>query len=354
MGTTPEAIPERREYRLFDANAVGLAAFLCSPLAGTVLMAVNYRRLGRAGKAVLTVLYGFIASALLVLIKLKWHGAGGTVAAVALGFLVFLCTWQIALEVHGEAVEEHVAAGGRLGTKWTALLVGIASIAVLFGVTYAVLFAIQERKVMIGTRDGVVYSGLATKSCAKALGDALRSNQYFQDRGATVLLDKGVGRRTISFVEQDGVRNRAAMLPAVEELVRQAAPTVGGLPVEIRLVDSSGSEDAKSTVDAIRFHNDNVVYYEGVATRDEAEELGRRLDSVGFFRGKGANVLFIRHYGEGTTLAFVVGEQVWNNPEKVSDYETVVREAAPAVGGLPLVMHLVDKQLQLKKDELVE
>ena len=354
MGTTPEAIPQRREYRLFDANAVGLAALLCSPLAGTVLMAVNYGRLGRAGKGALTVVYGLIASALLVLIKLKWRGPGGTVAAMALGFMVFLCMWQIAIEVQGEAVEEHVAAGGRLGTTLTALLIGIASVAVLFGATYAVLFAIRDRKVMIGNKDGVVYSGLATKGCAKALGDALRSHQYFQDRGATVLLDKGVGSRTISFVVEDGVRNRAAMLPAVEEVVRQAAPTVGGLPVDIRLLDSNGDEEAKSTVDAVRFGNDNVVYYEGVATREEAEELGRKLDSMSFFRGKGPNVLFIRHYGEGTTLAFVVPEGAWNNPEKVRDYETIVREAAPAVGGLPLVMHLVDQRLEVKEDELIE
>jgi predicted Fe-Mo cluster-binding NifX family protein len=339
---------------LFDANAVGLAALLCSPLAGTVLMAVNYRRLGRAGKGALTILYGLIASGLLVLIKLKWHGPGGTLGAIALGILVLLCTWQIAIEVHGEAVEEHLAAGGRLGSKSTALLVGIASAAVLFGATYAVLFAIQERKVMIGTKDGVVYSGLATKGSAMALGDALKSNQYFQDRGATVVLDKGIGSRTISFVVEDGVRNRAAMLPTVEELVRQAAPTVGGLPVDIRLLDSNGDEEAKSTVDEVRFDNDNVVYCEGVATRDEAEELGRKLGSMGFFRGKGANVLFIRHYGEGTTLAFVVAEEGWTNPQKVSEFETIVREAAPAVGGLPLVMHLVDKQLELKKDELIE
>jgi hypothetical protein len=41
------------EYRLFDADAVGLATFVCSPLPGAILLAVNYFRLGKTGKGVL-------------------------------------------------------------------------------------------------------------------------------------------------------------------------------------------------------------------------------------------------------------------------------------------------------------
>ena len=64
MGTPQGAIASRPEYRLFDAGAVGLAAFLCCPLAGAILMAVNYRKLGQTGRGVFAVILGVIATAL--------------------------------------------------------------------------------------------------------------------------------------------------------------------------------------------------------------------------------------------------------------------------------------------------
>ena len=63
-------------------------------------------------------------------------------------------------------------------------------------------------------------------------------------------------------------------------------------------------------------------------------------------------MLLTRH-DDGTTLAFVVADGVWNNPSKVSNFEAIVRDVAPIVGGLPIDMHLVNTQLQLEKDELI-
>ena len=354
MSTSDEARTPRLDYRLFNANAVGLAAFICSPLAGAILIAANYGRLGKAGKGVLAVLFGLIASALIILIKLNWNTPAGSFASAALALLLFLCTWQIAMEVQGEAVEEHVAAGGRLNTKSMAFFVGVATLALLYGITWAVLFAIQDRKVIIGTNDDVVYSGLATKASATALGNELRNHKYFLDSGATVLLSKKIPDTTISFVVPDGTWNQAGILSSFEELAREVAPTVGGFPVQVQLLDGKDDVEESSTVGQVRFDNDNLVYYEGMATREEARALGQQLDSTGFFRGKGANVLLIRHNGEGTTLAFVVADEAWSNPAKVSNFETIVRDAAPAVGGLPIGLHLVNPQLELKKEELVE
>jgi len=354
MGTTQAGITPRREYRLFNANAVAVAALLCSPLGGAVLMGVNYGRLGKVGKGALAVMFGLLATVPAILITLNAQSSAASVAVSAMGILLFFCTWQIAIEVQGEAVEEHIAAGGKLGSKWTALFVGLATLAVLYGMVCAVLFALGERSVTIGTKDKVVYSGLATKGSAMALGNELKRHQYFVDRGTTVLLKRGIGSRTISFVVPEGAWNQAGALSVFEELARAAAPRVGGFPVEVQLLDSNQNEEAKSTVGKACFGRDNCVYYEGTATEEEAEALGERLESVGYFRGNGASALLIRHNGEGTTLAFVVGEEAWTNPQKVSEFETMVRDAAPALGGLPIVMHLVDAHSDVKTDELVE
>jgi hypothetical protein len=361
MGTLPPATPPRPLYRLFDSRAVGIAAFLCCPLGGVILIAVNYVRLRKAGRAALAVILGLIATALSVLIKMNWTTAPGSLDRLefdAFEILFLACmwisTWQAAKQAQCDAVEEHVARGGQLGSTAAALGVGIASFAAVLIMAGGVISAYQYRKVVtIGTRDQVVYSGLATRAAAIALGNALRSDQYFQDRGSSVLLNKGIGATTVSFVVQNGVWNQPGVLSSFEEIALELAPTVGGLPIQVRLVDSRLDLKMTSTVGEVHFDGSDGVYYEGSATRDEAQALGKWLKSMGFFQGKGANVFLTRH-DDGTTVAFVVVGEPWNDPKRVSSFEAIVRDIAPTVGGLPIEMHLVNTQFQIKKDELVE
>jgi hypothetical protein len=354
---TEKSLPTN--YRLFDAGAVGTAAFICCPLAGAILIAVNYGRLGKAGKGVLAIILGLIAIVLNILIKWNWNTSSGSLDrleydAFEILFLTltWICTWQAAKKVQGNAVQEHIARGGQLGSRSTAIGVGLATLVALVVVTGLAVYEYQYRKiVVIGTKDQVIYSGITTKTDAAALGNALKSDGYFHDSGASVLLHKGIGSTTISFGVQDGVWNQAGMLSSFEELARQLAPLAGGLPIQVQLVDTSGNVQDTSTVGEVRFEGLDGVYYEGSATKAEAQALGRRLKSMGFFRGKGANVFLIRH-DDGTTLAFVVVGEAWKS--KVSSFEAIVRDLAPIAGGLPINMRLVSTQLQVQKDEVIE
>jgi hypothetical protein len=91
-------------------------------------------------------------------------------------------------------------------------------------------------KAMAGAKDIVYYFGEANDRDARTLGEALLSAGYFTDRGATVALLKGEGT-VISFVVQDGLWEQPAAIATLDRLVRQIAPSVGGLPVELRLLD---------------------------------------------------------------------------------------------------------------------
>ena len=357
----PGTITRGPEYRLFDPGAVALAAFICCPLAGTILMAVNYVRLGKIGKGVLAIILGLIGTTLQILIKWNWKTSSGSLGrleydAFEILFLtcIWICTWQIAKEVQGNAVKEHIGRGGQLGTRSAAFGVGIATLAGLVVVIGAVVYEYQYRRIIvIGTKDQVIYSGLANRAEATSLGNVLKSDEYFLDRGSSVLLDKGFGSTTISFAVQDGIWNQEGTLSSFEELTREVAPAVGGLPIEVNLIDTSGNVEATSTVGEVGFGGSNGIYYEGSATKHEAQALGQQLESMGFFRRNGANVFLTRH-DDGTTLAFVVVGEAWNNPTKVSSLEAIVREVAPTVGGLPINLRLVDTQLQVKKDELIQ
>jgi hypothetical protein len=106
-------------------------------------------------------------------------------------------------------------------------------------------------------------------------------------------------------------------------------------------------------VGEVHFDGSDGVYYEGSATKEQAQALGQRFESMGFFRGKGANVFLIRH-DDGTTLAFVTVGEAWNDPKKVSSLEAIVRDVAPTVGGLPIDMQLMNTQVEVKKDEVIK
>ena len=346
-------------YRLYDVGAVFLAAFLGSPLAGTVLIASNYRKLGQGGNGILALILGAAASAGLVLMGLRTT-AGPGVASIVL----FVCTGLAARELQGNAIKTHVAWGGQLFSKWRAVGVAIVTVVVLgCGVVaylyytgqwqnFASQYGLGQNTVTIGTKDQVEFSGSATKNDATALGNALKTAGYLQDRGVTVLLSKGTGGTVIGFVVQDGVWNQAGTLASFEEIARGVASSVGGLPVQVQLLNSTKTVEKSGTVGEADFGGGDAVIYEGTATQAGAQALGQQLKSIGFFQGKGANV-FLTKDG-GTTLAFVVSDGTWNDATLVSDFEAIVRSVASTVGGLPIDMRMVNTTLVVEKDETIQ
>ena len=116
-------------YTLFDADAVVLATFLGGPLAGSILIAVNYRRLGmgRNGAPILAV--GLFVTAL----ALGFGSLMPAAASAVVGFGLLLVARSVAKALQGTAVEEHVRNGGYLGSKWAAAGLGIVLLAIMVG-----------------------------------------------------------------------------------------------------------------------------------------------------------------------------------------------------------------------------
>jgi hypothetical protein len=116
----------------------------------------------------------------------------------------------------------------------------MAFLAVLCGViVVAALGPWADHKVLVGSKDEVYYAGSATKQDAQALGEALKTAGYFQDKGFSVVLSKDKDGTAISFVVKEGVWDDPAMLAGFDQIGRQLAPSVGGLPIKVRLIDSS-------------------------------------------------------------------------------------------------------------------
>jgi hypothetical protein len=104
-------------------------------------------------------------------------------------------------------------------------------------------------KVIVGVRDEIYYFGSATSADAEALGGALKSAGFLVDAGASVELAKDPGT-AISFVVGEGVWERPEGVAGFERLARQVAASVGGPPIELRLLNSR--METKKAVAAIR------------------------------------------------------------------------------------------------------
>lgn len=102
-------------------------------------------------------------------------------------------------------------------------------------------------KIEVGAKDAIYYFGTATEGDAVALGAALRQAGYLTDLGATVAVWKD-GQTALGFVVADGVWNDPRNVAGFEQLVRHVAASVGGLPIELRLLSSEMEAKGKMEV----------------------------------------------------------------------------------------------------------
>lgn len=360
MSSFPQQLPQDPiaqnppAYTLFDANAVALATFFGSPVAGATLMAVNDTRLGRGGRAISVLLLTILATALVVF--LGWNIPQGFNVPISLALMFAMK--GVAKATQGKAVTEHVQRGGRLGSKWTAFWIALAFLVVLFGGIFLAVYiptykANNGPKVGFGTKDDVYYTGSATQADAQAVGNDLKADGYFQNQGADVTLDKGKDGTVLSFIVKEGFWNQTSNVVAFEEIGREIAPDIGGFPIKLRLLDNARETKAESTIGKATFSDKDHVYYLGSATEAQAEALGQALEIAGFFTGKGSDVFLAKH-SDGTVLAFITADGAWDEPATVAEFEKIARQAAPAFGGLPIHMRLLNSTLVVKKDEALQ
>ena len=109
---------------LYSSRSVALATFLGSVLAGGVLLAINYRRLGRCAAAVQAIVAALLGEAamfaLAYVVPDTLH-----IPNIAYTLLqVFLMT-ALTTRLQGPALRAHLEAGGHLGSGWSAAGLGL-------------------------------------------------------------------------------------------------------------------------------------------------------------------------------------------------------------------------------------
>jgi hypothetical protein len=94
-------------------------------------------------------------------------------------------------------------------------------------------------RAIIGSKDEIFYFGNATPTEAQAFGKALKNADYLSDKGTDVMLSKDGDGTVISYVVGDGYWDKADAVAGFEKMTRDAASTVGGLPIKMHLVNTA-------------------------------------------------------------------------------------------------------------------
>ena len=123
--------------RLFSASQVAVATFLGSPLAGTALFARNYQVLGRRDAAFLWLGLGVVITVLLLVIALLLPKGTPTF----LPLLSIVGMRQAVNHFQGQAISNHIYAGGAKGSWFVSIAVGLAGLVCVVVAFFVLLFA---------------------------------------------------------------------------------------------------------------------------------------------------------------------------------------------------------------------
>ncbi|HUB07710.1 MAG TPA: hypothetical protein VMB50_11940 [Myxococcales bacterium] len=231
--------------KLYTPGQVAVAAFFGLPLAGGLALASSLRRLDRRAEAA----------------RVLWLSGGATVLLIVLGILLpsdvhasfgdVLGVWWLhrwAKGSIGPAVEAHKAAGGRVRSTWSALGLGVASLAVFFGAAGGLAVAgpvgLREklRDCAIDGDHEVCFDDGAGIEDARAVLKTLVAAGLDPGDEMDVKVRRKAGGMAVAFVVQDGKWKDAKVIAAFgeigKELRRQVFPS-GAL--EILLTDDGGA-----------------------------------------------------------------------------------------------------------------
>jgi hypothetical protein len=139
--------PFRPDYKLYSPGSIVLATFFGSPVAGGIVMAINYKRLGRLVAAVHAVVWTVVFTAAIITVAMilpdDVHIPNSAFVVPQLIAMYFL-----AASLQGRDLEEHQRRGGLRASAWGAagigVLVGVAIAVMVFGTIFGVVMLSPE------------------------------------------------------------------------------------------------------------------------------------------------------------------------------------------------------------------
>lgn len=220
---------------LYAVGHIATATFLGSPLAGCILMALNYRRID-PDKSVLTIILGILVTGIVLVFAfvLPDNFPNAVLPAAYTGAMAW-----VAEKKQGSAIRAATAAGEPKASHWRAVGIGLATLIPLVLVLFAIVFSLPEDKVTFGPnqQQEVYFEEGATEQDARKLYAVLAESKVFGDQPATAYLKREKSGWLVTLVVADGAWNDPDVVGFFEALAAELSGTLGGAPVTIALAN---------------------------------------------------------------------------------------------------------------------
>ena len=94
------------------------------------------------------------------------------------------------------------------------------------------------------------------------------------------------------------------------------------------------------------------VFYSGSATEADAQGVGEKLKTLGYFTDRGVSV-FLSKDKTGAAVSFVVKEGTWDKAEYVTTFEEIGGQLVPVLGAESIKVRMVNTSQDVKKEVTV-
>lgn len=241
----PGAVQSGLQRPLYDVRHITIATFLGSPLAGAIVMALNYRRLA-PDKVVSTIALGVVASAATFGLAFILPDDFPNVVLPA-AYTAAMAS--IAGKAQGGAIEQARTAGEPPASGWRSAGIGLATLAALAVLVVGILFASPEDKVVLGAaqQHEIYFEDGATEQDARKLHGALTELGFFGNHPATATIKREDGGWLVTVVLVEGAWNDAEVIMSLRELAGDLGTKLGG---RVRIAIADMNLKVRKTVDA--------------------------------------------------------------------------------------------------------
>ncbi len=232
MNEHPDPAASPPPYALHSAGNVYFGS-LGTAVAGCVLLAINFSRLGRKGAAWLSVLTGAAVTAAVVIWVIEHGWQTGILLAQGVAM------WLIAKQTQGTAIAFHAASGGRLVSWVWAVALGVGTLACVLATMYFVgVERLMSQYVEFGPNQRVAYLDDATEADARRLGEHLRGMGYFvPGRDTHVLVRKTADDVEVTFVVVEDAWTKPEAL-TFYRLIGESVGSMLGKAIVVHLADA--------------------------------------------------------------------------------------------------------------------
>jgi hypothetical protein len=328
-------------YTLYAPGQMGLAAFLGTPIAGSLLLGLNFSRLGNRRAAWTSYVLGVVATALLIALAIA---VPRFPSMLGIGSIAII--WMLGSTLQGAHYQRHLECGGRRASSWAAVGLSLLSTAIVFGIVVGGAIVHDYRsippKVELG--GGEVYHASGTTEVqARNVALYLVETEYFGNEPASVWIEREGGRYAVTFIlAREGLEQSGLHVYFGDFSEPLSTKVFDGEPVDLYLADEFRERKHKLVWEdrtrRIVFADDAVLARRGASEAD-ARAIGTELAELGHFDGGGYEV-GLRREGRFVVTFSVPSDAT---PTKLRDsYSDYLRPLSGALAGSPLDIELLD------------